>query len=108
MSKLNKRKQEYTEEFDQIQEINILHCDNYFDTEAIFESERFKTMIQTELDKLDSIYSTILTLFYVQELSYTEIIDITGLPLGTIKNRLFRARNLLKESIIKNYHELPV
>ena len=31
------------------------------------------------------------------ELSYEEIATMKKLPLGTVKNKLFRARNLLKD-----------
>ena len=33
---------------------------------------------------------------YFAELSYEEIASMKKLPLGTVKNKLFRARNLLK------------
>jgi len=35
------------------------------------------------------------TLRYEQELEYDEIAEITGLPLGTVKSSLFRARKEL-------------
>jgi DNA-directed RNA polymerase specialized sigma24 family protein len=34
-------------------------------------------------------------------MSYEEIVQITGLPLGTVKARLFRARAILRQAIIK-------
>jgi RNA polymerase sigma-70 factor (ECF subfamily) len=36
---------------------------------------------------------------------YEEIIAITGMPEGTIKNYLFRARKKLKESLLMNYRK---
>jgi len=33
------------------------------------------------------------------ELSYEEIAEMKRLPLGTVKNKLFRARNLLKQTL---------
>jgi RNA polymerase sigma factor (sigma-70 family) len=108
LSRVAKKKREYLENIEEIAETEIINHDNYPDTDTIFESSDFKEMLSSEMDKLDSIYSSILTLFYIQELSYTEIVNITGLPLGTIKNRLFRARNLLKDSILKHYQELQV
>jgi len=38
---------------------------------------------------------------YFDEFSYEEIADITGTPLGSIKNSLFRARNIMKEYLEK-------
>jgi RNA polymerase sigma-70 factor (ECF subfamily) len=34
-------------------------------------------------------------------MNYSEIGQITGMPEGTVKNYLFRARQLLKESVKK-------
>ena len=34
-------------------------------------------------------------------LSYDEIAEISGLPLGTVKNRLFRAREMMREIFIE-------
>ena len=33
------------------------------------------------------------------ELSYNEIAEVKKLPLGTVKNKLFRARQMLKEGL---------
>jgi DNA-directed RNA polymerase specialized sigma24 family protein len=34
-------------------------------------------------------------------MSYEEIVQVTGLPLGTVKARLFRARAMLQKAIVK-------
>ena len=44
-------------------------------------------------------YRTVLTLYHLNEFSYQEIEEITGMPEGTVKNYLFRARKLLKEKL---------
>jgi RNA polymerase sigma-70 factor (ECF subfamily) len=49
--------------------------------------------------QLPEKYRTLITLFHINEFSYEEISEITGMPEGTIKNYLFRARKLLKEKI---------
>jgi RNA polymerase sigma-70 factor (ECF subfamily) len=36
-------------------------------------------------------------------MSYSEIAGITGLPVGTIKNYLFRARRVLRDYLLKRY-----
>jgi RNA polymerase sigma factor (sigma-70 family) len=44
-------------------------------------------------------YRVVLTLYHLKEFSYTEIGEITGLAEGTVKTHLFRARQLLKETL---------
>jgi RNA polymerase sigma-70 factor (ECF subfamily) len=44
------------------------------------------------LERVRSDYREILVLRYQEELSYNEIADITGLPLGTVKTHLHRGR----------------
>ncbi len=50
--------------------------------------------------QLPVAYRTVLTLYHLEEFSYSEIEEITGMPEGTVKNYLFRARKLLKEKLI--------
>ena len=45
---------------------------------------------------------TCITLFYLQELSLRDIHAVTGLPVGTIKSHLSRARAKLKDILEKN------
>jgi RNA polymerase sigma-70 factor (ECF subfamily) len=40
-------------------------------------------------------------LFYIDDFSYEEIVNITGLPLGTVKTRLNRGRTQLREALLK-------
>ena len=44
-------------------------------------------------------YRELIQLRHFAELSYDEIASMKKLPLGTVKNKLFRARNMLKESL---------
>jgi RNA polymerase sigma factor (sigma-70 family) len=70
-----------------------------------YESHELKKTIHEEIDKLNPIYSSIITLFYLQELSYPEIAEIAELPIGTVKNRLNRARLMLSESLGKRLEQ---
>jgi len=54
------------------------------------------------VDKLPAQYRVVLTLYHLENMSYPEICAVTGMPEGTVKNYLFRARNLLKEKV-KSY-----
>lgn len=46
-------------------------------------------------------YKTVLTLYHLNDCSYQEIEEITGMPEGTVKSYLFRARKELKEQVSK-------
>lgn len=53
------------------------------------------------IDHLPPPYKMVLTLYHLDGKNYTEIGQITGMPEGTVKNYLFRARTLLKEKVKK-------
>lgn len=44
-------------------------------------------------------YRELIVMRHYGELSYAEIAEIKELPLGTVKNKLFRARQILKENL---------
>jgi RNA polymerase sigma-70 factor (ECF subfamily) len=70
------------------------------------ESKEFTEIVRKEISAMDESYSSILTMFFLQEMSYEEIISVTGLPLGTVKNRLFRARMLLRSAVLRHFSEM--
>lgn len=55
--------------------------------------------IELALSGLPPLYREILVLRHQEELGYEEIGRILGLPSGTVKNRLFRAREKLKAGL---------
>ncbi len=55
--------------------------------------------VSAVLEKLPEKYASIISMFYVQELTYAEIGEVTGLPPGTVKTHLFRARLLLQKEV---------
>jgi RNA polymerase sigma factor (sigma-70 family) len=69
--------------------------------DTVVESEELKDIISEAIDALPPNYAGIVSLFFLQERSYEEIVDITGLPLGTVKVRLFRARAMLRSEIVQ-------
>lgn len=57
------------------------------------------------IDQLPVQYKTVLTLYHLDGMNYAEIGTITEMPEGTVKNYLFRARQLLKEKVKKHLGE---
>ena len=67
-------------------------------------SEKYETIdlhnyIRKQVELLPIQYRTVITLFHLEEFSYQEIEKITGMPEGTVKSYLFRAKALLKEKL---------
>ena len=67
------------------------------------ESERKERRIEIEsvVRTLPATYRELITLRHSQDLTYEEIVEVTGLPLGTVKNRLFRAREMMRQQFME-------
>jgi len=66
------------------------------------ESERKERRIEIEsvVRALPANYRELIILRHSQDLTYEEIVEVTGLPLGTVKNRLFRAREMMRQQFV--------
>ena len=53
------------------------------------------------ISRLPVQYKAVLTLYHLDGMNYIEIGEATGMPEGTVKNYLFRARALVKENVKK-------
>jgi len=62
-------------------------------------------IVQDAIQKIDPAFRECLILRDVEELSYEEIEQITGLAAGTVKSRIFRARAQLKEIVERELGE---
>jgi RNA polymerase sigma-70 factor (ECF subfamily) len=62
-----------------------------------------RTDIHDALRRLDLGDRTILALMYLQELSVDDIADVLAVPEGTVKSRLFTAREHLRHIMEKSY-----
>jgi RNA polymerase sigma-70 factor (ECF subfamily) len=77
---------------------SILACDGLA---GEIEARDITRMVHQTLDELPPKYATILSLFYLQERSHEEIVEITAMPIGTVKTHLFRARELLRKALVR-------
>lgn len=59
--------------------------------------------IQRAIDNLSDTYREVIILRELQQLTYEEICDITGLPMGTVKSRINRGRKHLQEMLSEVY-----
>ena len=70
--------------------------------EKVLEGKQMEQILQQGIALLEEDHRVLLVLRDVEELSYQEISAITGLPDGTVKSRLHRARMALKEHLAKH------
>ncbi len=71
--------------------------------EYIIKKQKIELMHEV-IDKLKPHYRKLIELRYFKEYSYEEIVNELGLPLGTVKAQLFRAREFLF-NVLKNSRE---
>jgi RNA polymerase sigma-70 factor (ECF subfamily) len=62
-------------------------------------TEELRLQVNTAVTQLPESYRLLITLRHVHDLSYQEIVEVTGMPLGTVKTGIFRARRLLREAL---------
>lgn len=75
------------------------------DVAARLDDESLMHRIVVALNMLAPIDRDVLSLFAWGELSYAEIAEVLGVPIGTVRSRLSRARTRLMELIQINGHE---
>ncbi len=62
-------------------------------------------IIQKAIQKVSPAYREMVILRDIQELSYEEISEITGVAVGTVKSRINRGRSQLQKLLKDIYHE---
>jgi len=69
--------------------------------ERALERRERAAQIEEVISQLPPRYRELIVLRHVSELGYEEIADVTGLPLGTVKNRIFRAREAMRKHLVR-------
>jgi RNA polymerase sigma-70 factor, ECF subfamily len=75
--------------------------DDRQDPEVMLSRLNVSSTIQKLLDRLPARSKAILSLYYLQELTYEEIGAVMALPLGTVKTHLHRAKQALRDMIVE-------
>lgn len=89
---------------DTVSQKEIVSSENYVKDVGfrILSDEEVKTHLWKLVDGIPLKFREVILLRYIQELKYEEIADISGLPVGTVKNRIFKAKEMLKQEIEKD------
>lgn len=78
---------------------DMVQIDQRHDPAGRFETAETRSEIEQALRRLSMPYRTVLTLFYIEDLPIKEIAEIVGLPVGTVKTHLHRARKELRKQL---------
>jgi len=74
-----------------------------------FEGE-VKQLLAGAIEKLPERYKICLDFYFYMGFNYSQISEITGYPVNTIKSNVFRAKSMLRDglkgTIAEEYHEL--
>jgi RNA polymerase sigma-70 factor, ECF subfamily len=72
-------------------------AEHELDPQRILESAVKREAVRQMIEALPVQFREALVLRELNDLSYREIADLTGLPIGTVMSRLARARDMLKK-----------
>ena len=72
-------------------------AEHELDPHRILESTVKRDAVRQMIESLPVQYREALVLRELNDLSYREIADLTGMPIGTVMSRLARARDMLKK-----------
>ena len=69
------------------------------DPERVTESREQRELLRRAIDALPNSHRVVIILYYLEGLSVNEVAYALGVPGGTVKSRLYYAREKLKEAI---------
>jgi RNA polymerase sigma-70 factor (ECF subfamily) len=84
--------------------LDNMACDEVLNINSAdsLEAREQRANLHHAIEQLSESYRLLVTLRYQQELSYEEIVAVVNLPLGTVKTGLFRAKERLRQTLLKD------
>lgn len=80
-------------------EVEMVVADHEKDPLGHLENTALASELRDVIDGLRPEYRELILLRHFGGLSYQEIADFKGMPLGTVKNKLFRAHSVLRKAL---------
>jgi RNA polymerase sigma-70 factor (ECF subfamily) len=80
-------------------DVDLAGIDGELESAAARDAEEASEALHAALETLPVVEREVLVLFYLRELSLAEIGGVLGIPAGTVKSRLFRSRNMLRDQL---------
>jgi RNA polymerase sigma-70 factor, ECF subfamily len=92
------------EEHDQI--AGVADDDRWSDPGQALDSRELRGDVQRALAQLEEHYRLVLTMYYFDDMKYTDISEVLGLPLNTVKSHIRRGKERLA-SILEAQEQPP-
>lgn len=73
--------------------------------EGSFEQEELRRDVREALKGLPDIYNLAIRMHYFDGLSYPQISRATGIPVGTLKSHIYRAKQLIRRALTGGIEE---
>jgi RNA polymerase sigma-70 factor (ECF subfamily) len=73
--------------------------------ESSLEISETQAIINKAINELPEKYRICIEMYFYEDLKYAEISQITGFPINTVKSHVFRAKQLLRDSLKKTIKE---
>ncbi|MFQ5595665.1 MAG: RNA polymerase sigma factor [Anaerolineae bacterium] len=78
-----------------------------YSPERAMEQTELQQVVREAIDRLEFHHRATIVLFYLEEFSLAEIAEIMDCPVGTVKSRLYYAREKLREALLAD-QRLPL
>ena len=102
LTKISGKKRKIESEMSSIDEqLNLTSSYDY----RVTEREDFTKFIQTLIDKLPTKYSSVINLFYIENMTCEEISEVMETSVANIKVMLHRSRNALRDELERLNYE---
>ncbi|MFQ3663229.1 MAG: sigma-70 family RNA polymerase sigma factor [Chloroflexaceae bacterium] len=92
------------EEADQL--ASIADEDRWSDPAAALDTREVREQVRLALGQLEEHYRLVLTLYYFEDMKYTDIADILDIPLNTVKSHIRRGKERLA-TILETQEQPP-
>lgn len=76
--------------------------------DGAFESQEVLDAVQGAIDALPALFREVAVLVDLNDHSYEAAAAILGIPVGTVRSRLFRARRVLQERLLQHAQDLGI
>ncbi len=105
LTKLSAKKRKIEKEMTSIdEELNI--SDETYSSQS--DKKELNIFLNELIDKLPPNYASVITMFYLEEMSCEEISEVTNRSVSNVKVLLHRSRNALKDIVLKNNYTMEL